>query len=91
MENDENKNLFEYYKTLIELRRTDSAFHTPNLVFFHEDADNEVLAFQRFDDNGNIAAVVINFSDNNLENYTVNNFPEGEKLARMDERLRHEN
>lgn len=77
LENDENKNLFEYYKTLIELRKTDSAFHTPNIVFFHEDSVNGVLGFQRFDDNGNIAAVVINLSDNDLENYTVKNFPEG--------------
>ncbi len=78
LENDENKNLFEYYKTLIRLRKTDSAFHTPNLVFFHEDEDKGVLGFQRFDENGNIAAIVINFSDNKLENYTVENFPEGE-------------
>lgn len=78
LENDENKNLFEYYKTLIELRKNNSAFHTPNIVFFHEDSENGVLAFQRFDDNGNIAVIVINLSDNDLENYTVENFPEGE-------------
>ena len=78
LENDENKNLFEYYKTLIELRKTDAAFHTPNIVFFHEDSASGVLGFQRFDDNGNIAVVILNLSDNDLENYTIENFPDGE-------------
>ncbi|MGI9054545.1 MAG: alpha-amylase family glycosyl hydrolase [Pyrinomonadaceae bacterium] len=77
LENDENKNLFEYYKTLIKLRKTNPAFHTLNVEFFHEDSDNGVLAFQRFDDAGNIAAVIINLSDNDLEDYAVENFPEG--------------
>ena len=79
LENDENKNLFEYYKTLTKLRKTNPAFHTPNVGFFHDDADNGVLGFQRFDDKGNVAVVILNLSDNDLENYTIENFPAGEK------------
>ena len=75
LEQDKNKNLFEYYKTLILLRKTNSAFHTPNIEFFFEDSETGVLGFQRFDDQGNVAAVVVNFSDNDLENYAVEDFP----------------
>lgn len=75
LETDANKNLFEFYKTLITLRKTNPAFFAPNAEFFHEDADNGVLAFRRFDDEGNNAVVVLNLSDNDLENYEIANFP----------------
>ncbi|MEO6589329.1 MAG: alpha-amylase family glycosyl hydrolase, partial [Pyrinomonadaceae bacterium] len=78
LENPLNKTLFEHYKTLINLRKTNPAFQTANLEFFHEDADSGVLCFQRFDDRGNVAAVAVNFSNQNLENYAIKNFPEGE-------------
>lgn len=75
LENEANKNLFEYYKGLIKLRKTNPAFHAPNAEFFHEDAQNGVLAFLRFDDKENIAVVVLNLSDNDLENYEITKFP----------------
>jgi 1,4-alpha-glucan branching enzyme len=78
LENEANKNLFEYYKNLIKLRKTNSAFHTPNIEFFFEDSESNVLAFERFDDRGNVAVIIVNFSDDDLESYEVNNFPEGE-------------
>jgi len=79
LENDANKDLFEYYKTLIKLRKTNSAFHTPNIEFFFEDEKTEILAFERFDDQGNVAVVIVNFSDDDLENYEIKDFPDGEK------------
>lgn len=78
LEQKENKNLFEYYKTLIELRTTNSAFHTPNINFFFEDSESGVLAFQRFDDQGSVAAIVVNFSDDDLKNCEIKNFSDGE-------------
>lgn len=78
LETDANKDLLNYYKTLIRLRKTNPAFHAPNVDFFHEDAENGVLAFLRYDEFENGAVVVLNLSDNDLENYEIKNFPTGE-------------
>ncbi len=78
LERDENKNLHDYYKMLIQLRKTNAALSTANVEFFVEDHQNCVLAFQRFDDAGNVVAVVINLSDEDLKNYTIKDFPAGE-------------
>ncbi|MBC7900335.1 MAG: alpha-amylase [Saprospiraceae bacterium] len=75
LENDPNKDLFIYYKILIGLRTTNPAFQTTNIEFFHEDPDSGVLSFHRFDDAGTNIVIVLNLSDNDLENYTVPNFP----------------
>ncbi|MEP7074780.1 MAG: alpha-amylase family glycosyl hydrolase [Acidobacteriota bacterium] len=75
LENDANKDLFNYYKALIQLRTTNGAFHSANIDFFHENADSGVICFSRYDDEGNIVAVVLNLSDNELDNYDIPNFP----------------
>ncbi len=75
LENDPNKNLFNYYKTLIGLRTSNAAFQSTNIEFFHEDKAAGVLCFHRFDDAGNSVAVVLNLSDDDLQNYHVPNFP----------------
>ena len=75
LENDPNKDLFNYYKRLILLRTTNGALHALNIDFFFEDANSGVLCFHRYDDNGNRMAIVLNLSDNDLENYTIANFP----------------
>lgn len=75
LENDENKELFNYYKLLIGLRTTKLAFASTNIEFFHEDVVSGVLCFQRFDDDGNSVVVVLNLSDAEFENYSISNFP----------------
>lgn len=75
MESEKNRDLFEYYRRLIEMRTHNAAFATANIEFFHEDQENSVLCFQRFDDRGNVAAVLLNLSDNDLEGYTVVGIP----------------
>jgi 1,4-alpha-glucan branching enzyme len=75
LETGANKDLFEYYKTLIQLRKTNPAFYTANVEFFYEAPKDGVLAFLRFDENSNRAAIVLNLSDNDLENYEIPNFP----------------
>ncbi|MEP6900545.1 MAG: alpha-amylase family glycosyl hydrolase [Actinomycetota bacterium] len=75
LETPANKDLFEYYKTLIALRKSNPAFYTANVEFFHEDTENGVLGFRRFDDNETGAVVILNLSDNDLENYEIPNFP----------------
>ncbi len=75
LENAANKELFEFYKTLIQLRKTNPAFYTANVDFFHEDAENGVLGFHRYDDLGNSAVIILNLSDIDLENYEIPKFP----------------
>lgn len=74
--NDENRSLFEYYKGLIHLRKTNGALFSENIDFFHEDPESQVLAYVRWNDEGSRVVVVANFSDNFLAGYTVLNFPE---------------
>ncbi len=75
LENDANKDLFNYYKSLTHLRTTHEAFRSTNTNFFYEDPDSGVLAFHRFDDESNSIVVVLNLSDNDLENYLIPDFP----------------
>jgi 1,4-alpha-glucan branching enzyme len=77
LETEANRGLFNYYKSLIALRKTNPAFYTANIEFFHEDAENGVLAFLRFDDDGNRAVVILNLSDTDFENYEIPDFPLG--------------
>ncbi len=75
LENEPNKELFNYYKTLIGLRTANTAFQSTNIEFFHEDTECGVLCFHRYDDAGNGVVVALNLSDDDLENYTIPNFP----------------
>jgi 1,4-alpha-glucan branching enzyme len=73
--NDSNKNLWEYYKGLIHLRKNNQALYTENIDFFHEDPDSKVLAYTRWNDEGSRVVVVANMSDNYLAGYSVPHFP----------------
>jgi 1,4-alpha-glucan branching enzyme len=72
---DLNKSLFEYYKGLIRLRKSNHALYTNNIEFFHENPEAKVIAFTRWNDEGSRVVVVANFSDSYLAGYTVPNFP----------------
>lgn len=74
LENEKNKDLFNYYRSLIELRKTNPAFLTPMITFFHEDADNGVIAFARHRGEHTVV-VVLNLSDTDLADYSVPNLP----------------
>ncbi len=75
LQNDTNSELHKYYRRLIDFRTTDPTMRTANLDFFHEDADSGVLCFRRYDDEGDSAVVVINLSDETVENYEIPDFP----------------
>lgn len=62
LEQELNRDLWEYYKMLIQLRKGNRALHTENIEFFHEDTQAKVLAYSRWDDNGARVVVVANFS-----------------------------
>lgn len=73
--NELNQNLFNYIKGLIDLRKNNHALYTENIDFFYENADDQVLAFCRWNGEGSRIVVVANFSDNFLGEYQIPNFP----------------
>ncbi|MGF1495552.1 MAG: alpha-amylase family glycosyl hydrolase [Elainellaceae cyanobacterium] len=75
LKNESNQNLLDYYRGLIELRKTTAALYTNQIEFFHADPDSKVLAYIRWNEAGSRVAVVANFSDAFLAGYTVPNFP----------------
>ncbi|BAY22617.1 alpha amylase catalytic region [Calothrix sp. NIES-2100] len=75
LENPENRDLFEYYKKLIALRKHNRALQSDNIEFFAEDAQKKLLAYVRWDERGSQVVVVVNFSKQNLAGYHLANFP----------------
>jgi 1,4-alpha-glucan branching enzyme len=76
LSNDSNRNLFEYCKGLIHLRKANHALYTENIEFFHENHDGKVIAYTRWNGEGSRVVVIVNFSNQFLAGYTVANFPE---------------
>jgi 1,4-alpha-glucan branching enzyme len=75
LEREENRNLFEHYKSLIALRKQNSAVSSDNVEFFHENIEAKVIAYVRWNDAGNRVVIVANFSDQTLNGYQVPDFP----------------
>ncbi|HEY9651450.1 MAG TPA: alpha-amylase family glycosyl hydrolase [Coleofasciculaceae cyanobacterium] len=75
LEGELNRDLWEYYKKLIALRRENPALQSDNIEFFHEDGDARVLAYTRWDNQGSRVAIAVNFSDQSLTQYPIPNFP----------------
>ncbi len=78
LERDENRDLFEYYKKLIAFRKQNPALQSDNIEFFHENAEAKLLAYTRWNSQGSRIVVVVNFSDQNLPEYQIPNFPAAE-------------
>ncbi|MEH1966350.1 alpha-amylase family glycosyl hydrolase [Nostoc sp.] len=74
----QNHDLFEYYQKLIALRKQTPALQSDNIQFFYENADDKVLAYTRWDEQNSHVVVVVNFSDQNLNQYKISHFPTGE-------------
>ncbi|MDV3000658.1 MAG: Pullulanase [Chroococcopsis gigantea SAG 12.99] len=77
LENEENRDLLEYYKKVIRLRKESQALQSDNIEFFHENHENKVLGYVRWTDEGEEIAILANFSDHDLHNYEANYFPDG--------------
>ncbi|MBD2080350.1 alpha-amylase family glycosyl hydrolase [Leptolyngbya sp. FACHB-17] len=72
---DHNRDLFEFYKRAIALRHEKSSLRTDNIEFFFEHLDDKVLAYVRWNNDGERVIVVANFSDQTYENYAIENLP----------------
>jgi 1,4-alpha-glucan branching enzyme len=75
LENDKNRSLHDYYRGLIFLRKNNHALYTENIEFFHEQADDRVLAYTRWNDEGSRVVVIANLSGNYLKDYTIPHMP----------------
>lgn len=73
--NDANRSLLDYYKGLIHLRKHNKALSTANIEFFHENAEEGVLAYARWNEEGSRVVVVANLCDRYLAGYHLPNFP----------------
>ncbi len=73
--NNQNQDLWEYYKKLIALRRQTPALQSDNIEFFHENADTKVLGYIRWHECGSLIVVVANFSDQHLSTSHIPEFP----------------
>lgn len=73
--NEKNMSLHDYYKGLIFLRKNNHALYTENIEFFYEQADDRVLAYTRWNDEGSRVVVVANLSGNFLKDYTIPHIP----------------
>ncbi|MGP1387772.1 MAG: alpha-amylase family glycosyl hydrolase [Thainema sp.] len=73
--NDCNRNLWETYRGLINLRKSSHALRTNNVEFFYENSDDKVIAFVRWNDEGSRIVVVLNFSDQYRADYEIPYFP----------------
>ncbi len=75
LEQDLNQDLFQFYKRLIALRKEKLSLHTDNIAFFFENEADKLLAFVRWTDSGERVVVIVNFSDQSYEHYTIPNYP----------------
>ena len=76
LENEDNQNLLGFYRGLIALRKENHALRTSNIEFIHEDPENKVLAYTRWNDEGSRMLIIINFSANFLQDYQINHCPQ---------------
>jgi 1,4-alpha-glucan branching enzyme len=75
MANDLNKNLFNYCQGLIDLRKSNRALWTENIDFFHENNDDQIFAYTRWNEEGSRLVVIVNFSDTFRAGYHIPDFP----------------
>ncbi|MBU7583498.1 MAG: alpha amylase C-terminal domain-containing protein [Nostoc sp. TH1S01] len=73
--NDQNRELFQHYQKLITLRQQTPALQSDNIEFFHTNTEAKVLAYIRWNEQGSQVAAVINFSEQNLIDYVIPDFP----------------
>ncbi len=74
LERQENQDLFEYYQKLISLRKHNSALSSDNIEFFHENIEAKLLAYVRWNEQGDRVVIIANFGHRALPGYEIANF-----------------
>jgi 1,4-alpha-glucan branching enzyme len=60
LENERNRALWEHYRHLIHLRKTNPALYSDNFETIADMPERGIIAFKRWNDEGNIIVVVAN-------------------------------
>jgi 1,4-alpha-glucan branching enzyme len=74
-----NKQQLQYYKDVIQLRKSNLALTTPNFEFIFEHIDDQILVWHRWNtinENANHVIVICNWSSTTHETYTILNIPQ---------------
>lgn len=87
LKNQSNQDLLQYNRKLIALRKQNVALQSNQIEFFYEDPAHRVLAYLRKGDGNAKVVVIVNFSEQKLINYRIQNFPQ---LGRWCEWLKNE-
>lgn len=73
LDNENGAALHGLYKSLIHLRRTNTALHGTDLEFVHVHDSLPIVAFIRWNGEGARVLTVLNFSDSFIEGYAIDN------------------
>lgn len=64
--------IFDYFRDMIAIRRSNCVCRSDAAhQVFHENETDNVIAWQRYDLNGNILVIIASFSDNNFPSYLI--------------------
>jgi 1,4-alpha-glucan branching enzyme len=69
LEKDQNRDLFEYYKKMIALRKQNPALQSDNIDFLNENVEAKMLTYMRWHEEGSRVVVVANFSKQSFNGY----------------------
>lgn len=76
LDNQPNAQLLDYYRGLIQLRKTNPALSSDHLTICHENNGDRVLGYIRWHDMGPQVVILVNCSDHFIANYEVTGLPE---------------
>lgn len=71
LENEQNQGLFNHFKHLIHLRKTNPALTSENYEVVADMAASGIIAFKRWNDAGNVVLVVANLRDSYAGEFTI--------------------
>ncbi|MBC8099076.1 MAG: DUF3459 domain-containing protein [Armatimonadetes bacterium] len=73
LQNEGNRGLFEHYKHLIRVRKANPALHSTQYAPVADMPDRAILAYRRWNDQGNVVLVVANLKDQYAGEFTLGN------------------
>jgi 1,4-alpha-glucan branching enzyme len=77
LQNDRNTNLLRYYQGLTKLHKENPALLGETFEIVYRDHERCLLGYKRWNDEGNIVIVVVNFKDEYAGGFEISNWPNG--------------
>ncbi len=75
LDQDLNRDLFQFYKQLIALRKATLALLTGQIEFCYESVEDSILTYRRWADDKSQVVVIVNLGDRAFPAYAVPNWP----------------